>query len=108
MSFDKEISQGNFVISECTICKKIVWPSSLICNNCFGKTVLIQAPRDGIIMEFSKTGEVYFCIVEFANKFRLICSMHSQIIPKIGDQVSLVNCGIKDSMYNFEVKLIKK
>ena len=33
--FETELKAGNFVTSECTHCKKIVWPPSDYCDYCF-------------------------------------------------------------------------
>lgn len=105
MNLEEEISKGNFVVPECPTCKKIVWPSSTICNSCFNYTVLKHGPREGKILEFSKTGDAFFCIVEFKNQIRLICTLISQKTPKIGDKVSLISCGINNGNYVFTVSL---
>lgn len=105
MNFEEELSKGNFLVPECTTCKKIVWPPNVICNACFGHTMLKPGPKKGKIIEFSKTEEMYFCIVEFANEMRLICNLISNKPPKIGDNVSLVSCGLINDNYLFEVTL---
>jgi len=40
MSFEFELSKGQFMIPECTECKKIVWPPTEFCDNCFGEICL--------------------------------------------------------------------
>ena len=40
MSFEENLSRGEFLIPKCTQCEKIVWPPSDYCNHCFGKIEL--------------------------------------------------------------------
>lgn len=105
MIFEEELSRGNFLVPECTDCKKLVWPPNTICNRCFGNTILKPGPRKGKIIEFSKTEEIYFCVVEFEEQIRLICNLIAKRHPKTGDIVSLVSCGVVNGNYLFDVVL---
>ena len=70
--FDDELKKGNFVTSECTNCKKIVWPPSNYCNNCFKHVNWRRISLYGKIIEWSKKDNDIFCITEFENTIRII------------------------------------
>ena len=72
MNFESELRNGNFLISECNHCKKIVWPSSEFCNQCLGRNSWRKCSRTGKIIEFSKHKETYFCVVVIENSIKLI------------------------------------
>ena len=101
MSFEDEISKGNFLIPECTVCKKLVWPPTEYCNECMGKTTLKEGDFQGKILEFSKQNEDYFCVVEVEKSFRIIAKMPKE--PQIDQIVKITKCGIKEGSYFFEV-----
>ena len=101
MSFEKEISKGNFLIPECTVCKKIVWPPTEFCSVCMGKTTLKEGGFQGKIIEFSKQSEDYFCIVEIEDSFRIMAKMCKE--PNIDQIVKISKCGINEGNYFFEV-----
>ena len=101
MSSEDEISKGNFLIPECTVCKKLVWPPTEYCNECMGKTTLKEGNFQGKILEFSKQNEDYFCVVEVENSFRIIAKMPKE--PQIDQIVKITKCGIKEGSYFFEV-----
>jgi uncharacterized protein len=61
MSFEEELSKGQFYIPECLVCKKIIWPPSEFCDKCSGETSLKKGEFEGKIIEFSKQNENYFC-----------------------------------------------
>lgn len=105
MTFEKELSEGKFLIPQCSKCGKIVWPPSKICNSCFSSTFLRPASGKGKIISFSKTQESYFCVIEFEGQIHLICSLKAERTPSIGDTVSLLRCGINNKDYSFEVLL---
>lgn len=101
MSFESELSQGNFYIPECVKCSKIIWPPSEFCNHCFGEITIRKKISEGKIIEFSRKDEEYFCIVEFENQIRVMAKMTN--IPKIGQMVKILKTGISKGNYFFEV-----
>jgi len=101
MSFESELSKGQFCIPECMICKKIVWPPSEFCDNCNGETSLKKGEFEGKIVEFSKQNENYFCMVEFFDSIRLMAKMNTS--PKKDQIVKISKCGISEGSYFFHV-----
>ena len=101
MNFESELNEGNFCIPECVKCKKIVWPPSEFCNHCFGEITLKKGNFEGKIIEFSRQGEKYFCLVELEGTIRIMA--HISEPPKIGQIVKITQCGIKDGNYFFEI-----
>jgi uncharacterized OB-fold protein len=101
MSFELELSKGQFCIPECKKCEKIIWPPSEFCHNCNGITSLKTGEFEGKIIEFSKQNEDYFCMVEFYNSIRLIAKMTE--IPKKDQIVKISKCGISNDSYFFTV-----
>jgi len=101
MNFESEISKGNFLIPECTICKKIVWPPTEFCSHCMGKTALKEWDFKGKIIEFSRQNENYFCVVEIENSFKIMAKMSAE--PNIDQIVKISKCGISEGNYYFEV-----
>ena len=101
MSFEEAISKGNFLIPECTVCKKLVWPPAEYCSDCMGKTMLKEGDFQGKIIEFSKQNEDYFCIVEIEDSFRIMAKMTKE--PHIDQIVKISKCGINEGSYFFEV-----
>ena len=62
MSFESELSKGQFCIPECLTCKKIVWPPSEFCDKCNGETSLKKEEFEGKIIEFSRNpNSLIFC-----------------------------------------------
>ena len=55
MNFESELSKGKFMIPECSVCKKIVWPPTEFCDNCFGPVSLKNGEFVGKIIEFFQT-----------------------------------------------------
>ena len=100
MSFEEELSQGVFCIPQCDICKKIVWPPSEFCSNCFGRVSLKKGEFEGKIIEFSREKE-YFCVIEFNDKIRIVAKASQK--PKIGQLVKILKCGIKNGDYFFQI-----
>ncbi|KEQ57106.1 hypothetical protein AAA799B03_00364 [Marine Group I thaumarchaeote SCGC AAA799-B03] len=101
MNFESELSKGNFLITECIECKKIVWPPTEFCNDCMGKTSLKEGDFEGKIIEFSRQNEDYFCIVEIEKSFRIMAKMSTE--PHIDQIVKISKCGISEGNYYFEV-----
>ena len=104
MNFETELKKGNFIISECSQCKKIVWPPSDCCNQCLGTTVWRKSSGIGKIIEFSKKEKMYFCVVEIENSIKIIAELGSGE-PKVGAKVSIVDCGIVDKNYFFKIRM---
>ena len=100
MNFESELSKGILCIPKCSNCNQIVWPPVDFCSHCLGKVILEKGDFYGKILEFSKQDD-YFCLVEFEGKARVIAKMKQ--IPKIGQKVRIVNCGITKGNYFFEV-----
>ncbi len=101
MNFETELSNGKFCIPECEKCKKITWPPAEFCSHCFGTISLKQITGDGKIIEFSKQGEHYFCMVEFFEIVRIIAKISKT--PKIGQTVKISKCGIKNGDHFFQI-----
>jgi len=101
MSFEEELSKGQFCIPECLACKKIIWPPSEFCDKCNEETSLKKGEFEGKIVEFSKQNENYFCVVEFFNSMKLMGKMTS--IPKKNQTVKISKCGIIDGNYFFHI-----
>ena len=106
--FDDELKKGNFVTSECTNCKKIVWPPSNYCNNCFKHVNWRRISLYGKIIEWSKNDNDIFCITEFENTIRTIGKLdENNTHLKSGQTVRLTRCGL-DTKYRFFLKLADK
>lgn len=105
MNFESELKKGHFMISECDRCKKIVWPSSEICSQCFGKTNWRKSTGKGKIIEFSKKGQSYFCLVEIENSIKIFGQIDSGD-PKIGDTINITECGIIDKNMRIKMKIM--
>jgi hypothetical protein len=105
MNFESELEKGNFIVAECTHCKKIVWPASEFCNQCFGEVSWRKGSYEGKIIEFSKQDTNYFCLVEIENSIKIIGTILSGI-PNTGQRVKIEKCGIKDKNYYFEMSLV--
>ncbi len=101
MSFEFELSKGNFFIPVCSKCKKTVWPPSENCNSCLGEVFLKKDSTKGKIIEFSRQNTRYFCIVEFDKNFRIIAKTEKK--PELGQMVKISNCGITNGEYFFEI-----
>ncbi|HJM78993.1 MAG TPA: hypothetical protein QF656_00425 [Nitrosopumilus sp.] len=101
MNFEEELRKGKFTIPECLSCKKIIWPPTEFCDVCNSETHLKTGQFTGKIIEFSKQNEEYFCIVEFADSFRLMAKMKSN--PKKGQIVKISECGIYKENYFFHI-----
>ena len=106
MRFRSELCRGNLVVPVCDSCKKTVWPPSDFCSYCLADTVWEAAPRDGIILEFSRQGGRYFCVAELGRTLRLVCSVASGT-PENGRRVRLERCGIRDGSGFFEVRVLE-
>jgi len=104
LSFESEIKKGNFVVTECTLCNKIMWPYSEFCNNCFNRTTIRNAKKEGKILEYSKHQEKYFAMAEFEGIMRLFGEIIAGI-PASGKTVRLEECGIKNGSYFFKMSI---
>ncbi|MCH9657383.1 hypothetical protein K0U27_01590 [archaeon] len=101
MNFESKLSKGKFCIPECQKCKKIVWPPAEFCSHCFGTVLLKQGEFEGKIIEFSRQGNQYFCIVEFLDTVKIMANISKT--PIAGQTVKISECGIKDGSYFFQV-----
>ena len=95
--FETELKAGNFVTSECSYCKKIVWPPSDYCDNCFKHVNWRKVSTDGTIIELSKEEDDVFCITEFENKICVMGKLDAEIhMAKPGQTVKLAKCLFND------------
>lgn len=101
MNFESELAKGKFMIPECSVCKKIVWPPTEFCDDCFGPVSLKKGEFEGKIIEFSKQNNDYFCVIEFENTIKIMAKMSE--IPEIGQMVKISKCGISNEGYFFYV-----
>ena len=92
-----------FIISECTKCKKIHWPSLKYCQNCLNANTIRKGNNKGKIIEFSKNDTGYFGIVEFEGHIRMICNLNQIKNPKINQEVILKRIKKNNANYSFEV-----
>ena len=60
--FETELKAGNFVTSECSYCKKIVWPPSDYCDYCFKDVNWRKVSENGTIIELSRKENDVFSI----------------------------------------------
>ena len=104
MNFETELEKGNFVVSECKQCQKIVWPPSEFCNQCFGDVSWRKGSHKGKIIEFSKQNNDYFCLVEIEDTIKIMGKITFGI-PDVGQNIKIERCGIKDGNYYFEISL---
>jgi len=105
MNFELELKRGNFLLSECNHCKKIVWPPSEFCNQCLGKNSWRKCSNMGKILEFSKKENIYFCVAEIENSIKIIGEIVSGI-PKIDQPIKIIDCGIVDNNYFFKIRVL--
>ncbi len=101
MKFESELSNGIFCIPYCTACKKTVWPPAEFCSYCFGLVSLKNGDFKGRIVEFSRCGKEYFCMVEFEGVIRVMAKI--QHAPRINQTVKISKCGMVDGGYFFNV-----
>ena len=105
MNFESELKKGNFLISECTHCNKIVWPSSEFCDQCLNENSWRKCSSVGKIIEFSKKENTNFCVAEFENSIKIIGEIVLGV-PKIGKQVNIIDCGITNECYFFKMNIL--
>ncbi|MDH3677860.1 MAG: zinc ribbon domain-containing protein [Nitrosopumilus sp.] len=105
MNFESELKKGNFLISECPQCKKTTWPPSEFCNQCLGNNTWRKSSGMGIIIEFSKKENIYFCVAEIEDSIKIMGEIDSGV-PEIGSQICIINCGITNGNYFFKLKLL--
>ena len=95
--FETELKAGNFVTSECSYCKKIVWPPSDYCDYCFKEVNWRKVSENGTIVELSRKENNVFCITEFENKIRVMGKLDAEIhMAKPGQTVKLTKCLFND------------
>lgn len=101
MNFESELSSGRFCIPSCMQCKKVVWPPTEFCSRCFGTITLKHGDFAGKIVEFSEYHDHYFCVVEFEGSVQVMAKISN--MPVVGQSVKIVQCGISDGNYFFNV-----
>jgi len=106
MNFESELKKGNFMVTECNNCQKIVWPSSEYCNFCFKETRWRASSGIGKILEFSKKDETFFCLVELENAIKIIGQISFEN-PKVGDKVCIDECGIINNNMFIKFRILK-
>ncbi|HSB57862.1 MAG TPA: hypothetical protein VLD38_08665 [Nitrosopumilaceae archaeon] len=87
-----EPKESDFICSACPNCEKLVWPQNDYCNRCFGEVIWRPISQVGKLIEFSKKGDVIFCIAEFENEIRIMGSLDCTTMPVIGQDLKLVKC----------------
>jgi uncharacterized OB-fold protein len=93
--FESEIKVGNFVTSECTYCKKIVWPPSDYCDNCFMEVNWRKVSPNGKLIEWSKKNNDIFCIAEFENTIRVMGKLDTKnVMLKSGQLLKFIKCSL--------------
>jgi len=105
--FEVELKKGKFVIPECLTCMEVVWPPSDYCSLCFGKVNWRKSDGVGKILEYSKKGEIFFCLAEFEKKIRIMGTLQvdsNQL--EIGKKVKLDTCEVHGGNYNFTMTLV--
>jgi len=108
MKIENELKKGNFLIGECTKCKKIIWPLSQYCSNCFEDISWRKASDIGKLIEYSEKNGNIFCLVEFENTIRVIGTLivKNKQQSHIGQQVKLEKFEFNNGNFNFTVSLI--
>jgi uncharacterized OB-fold protein len=104
MNFESELEKGNFYVSECSKCKKIVWPPSDICNTCLTQISWRKSSGEGKILEFSKQNENFFCVAEIENSIKIIGKIISGV-PEIGKKISILDCKVGNQDYIFNLRV---
>lgn len=93
--FLSELKKGNFLISECTNCQKVIWPPSDFCNKCFRDVEWRYASPLGKLIEFSKKENQYFGVAELEGRIRIMGRIRtSKNKPCVGQMVKLLRCNI--------------
>jgi len=105
MNFESELKKGEFLISECIKCKKIVWPPSEFCNQCLGNNSWRKCSGLGKIIEYSKKEQTYFCVAKIEDSIKIMGEVISGT-PKNGAQIKISDCGISDGNYFFKIRVI--
>lgn len=98
--FEAELKNNNFVCSECTKCKHLVWPPSDFCNKCFGDVIWRPVSKKAILVEFSSKDGKYFCIGEFENSIRVFGIVEGNFTLTQGQNLTLKYCNY-DEMPKF-------
>ena len=105
MKFDEELKKGNFFISECSKCKKIVWPPLEICNVCLTDVTWRKSSKEGEILEYSKYKNEFFGVIKIENSLKLIGKIVSGV-PEIGKKIRIIETKTEDGNYVFNMKVL--
>ncbi|MDE1861888.1 MAG: hypothetical protein KGI33_03140 [Thaumarchaeota archaeon] len=90
--FEEELKRDKFVCSECSRCKKIVWPPSNYCNKCLNETTWREISRKGKLVEYSYNKGECFGIVEFESQIRIVGTVKGSERPDVGQIMNLEKC----------------
>ena len=93
MKFESELKKGNFFLSECPKCKKVVWPPSDYCDHCLNEVNWRKSSGEGKLLEFSSQNGRIFCVAEIEDNLRLMGQIISGV-PEIGKKVVITECMI--------------
>ena len=105
MKFESELTKGNFFLSECPNCQKIVWPPSEYCDQCLQEVNWRKSSGEGTIIEFSKQNDRFFCIAEIENAIRLMGQIISGA-PEIGKKIIITDCMIDNGNHVVKMRVI--
>jgi uncharacterized OB-fold protein len=94
--FEQELKNNNFVCSECSKCKHLVWPPSDFCNKCFGDVMWRSISKKATLVEISKKDGKQFCIGEFENRIRVFGTLEGKTDVVPGQLITLKHCSYVD------------
>lgn len=106
MKFESELRKGNFFLSECSNCHKIVWPPSEYCDQCLQEVNWRKSSGIGKILEFSKQNQQIFCVAEIENSVRLMGEIISGT-PEVGKSVVITDCNIEKEDHIVKMKVLE-
>ena len=90
--FQNELKKGNFIISKCEQCNKIIWPVNDFCDNCFSTVSWISGSKSARIIEYSRQNGKWFCLVETGDKVRILDTLLCDNEPEIEQKILLDRC----------------
>ena len=102
MNFEKELEKGVFTIPQCEKCSKTVWPPTDYCDRCFGKVNVRKGIFECEIIEYSKSDNEIFGIIEIEKSIRIMAKILGD--ARVGRSVKIKECGISNGNYFFSVE----
>ena len=69
--FETELKAGNFVTSECSHCKKIVWPPSDYCDYCFKEVNWRKVSENGQLLNYQEKKTMFSALQNLRIKYVL-------------------------------------